>query len=352
MFFSYRTRRVLRHILPALLTIVILLLVAVICWLLWLPRFVVYTQIGVRLDFSLQPPASAGWIPEQPGKLPVQIEYADEQELPTLPPAQPDEPVTPDDPVIPPVQAGVNGYYLDAGTVQKDPEGVRRQLEQLPAGTTVMLQLANFWGYRYYTSAYGTLISEANRKKMDDLLVWLADRDLRVVGRMPAFRDYFYLDEYEDLGLERPSGLIWTSPDRDYWMDPTKEKNLTRLTHIMRELRNLGFDEIVFDDFYFPETEEIAFTGDRKEAIYQAAETLAIAGATEDFTVSFVTSDMNFRLPEGNCRLYVHAEPAEVEDVLAQIQVADKLKQVVFFCNTFDNRFDGYSVIRPYALLT
>ena len=56
MFFSYRARRALRHVLPVLLVIVILLLLAVIGWLLWLPRFVVYTQQGVRLDFSLQLP--------------------------------------------------------------------------------------------------------------------------------------------------------------------------------------------------------------------------------------------------------------------------------------------------------
>jgi hypothetical protein len=322
------------------------------CWLLWLQRFVVYTPQGAQFDFDYVPPTAEGVIPQKPANSHVQIEYPMEE--PNLPqkPQDPDDPAGPLLPEIPVLGDVVSGYVVELSAIQSDPEAVRKQLEPLPSGTAVLVRVVNFWGYRYYTSAYGTLISEANRKKMDDLLVWLADRDLRVVGRMPAFRDYFYLDEYEDLGLERPSGLIWTSPDRDYWMDPTKEKNLTRLTHIMRELRNLGFDEIVFDDFYFPETEEIAFTGDRKEAIYQAAETLAIAGATEDFTVSFVTSDMNFRLPEGNCRLYVHAEPAEVEDVLAQIQVADKLKQVVFFCNTFDNRFDGYSVIRPYALLT
>ena len=351
MFFSYRARRALRHILPVLLVIVILLLLAVIGWLLWIQRFMVYTQQGARLDFSLQLPASSGIAPQQPLKDSVVVEYPDGETLPTQPPDVPEDPDLPEDPVVPPVQSGIEGYYLDAGTVQKDPDGVRQQLEQLPAGTTVMLQLANFWGYRYYSSEYGTQINEADRKKMDDLVAWMADRDLHIVGRLPAFRDYFFVESNSNLGLKKANGYTWTDPDRSYWTNPANERVLTRLTQIMRELRNLGFDEVVFDDFYFPESEDIAFSGDRKETIYRAAETLVVACATEDFTVSFVTADYDFRVPEGKCRLYVNAEPTEVQDVLAQIQVADKATQVVFFCSTYDDRFDGCSVIRPYALL-
>ena len=126
---------------------------------------------------------------------------------------------------------------------------------------------------------------------------------------------------------------------------------LTRLTRIIGELKELGFDEVVFDDFTMPESESIKFSGDRKEAIYAAAETLVTACATEDFTVSFVTKDYGFRLPEGNCRLYVEGvEPADVENVLQQIQTPDDVVCIVFFCSTFDNRFDGYSVMLPMEL--
>ena len=119
MFFSYRARRALRHVLPVLLVVVILLLLAVIGWLLWLPRFVVYTQQGVRLDFSLQLPASSGVAPQRPGKDSVVVEYPDGDPLPTQPPEVPEDPDLPEDPVVPPVQSGIEGYYLDAGTVQK-----------------------------------------------------------------------------------------------------------------------------------------------------------------------------------------------------------------------------------------
>ena len=119
----------------------------------------------------------------------------------------------------------------------------------------------------------------------------------------------------------------------------------------MRELKGLGVDEVVFDDFSMPDSENIVFTGDRKEAVYAAAETLVTACAGEDFAVSFVTTDYGFRLPEGNCRLYMEGvEASMVEDVLQQIQTPDDRIHIVFFCSTFDERFDGCSVLRPIEL--
>lgn len=353
MFFSYRTRRVLKRIFPILLAILILFLVAIICGLLWLQRFVIYTAQGVRFDFGLQPPASSGWVPQKQEKYPVFIEYFDEYPLTTQPPERPETPEIPSTPQEP-VRTGVTGYYLEAKQVWEDPDGVRQQLEQLPAGTTVMIQLANFWGSRYYSSEYASKeTSEENRQRIDDLIAWMTEKDLHIVGRMPAFRDYYFADNKanQSLILKKPNGYPWKDGDGTCWLDPSKEKVLTRVSQMIRELRSMGFDEVLLDDFFFPEFEEIDFSGDRIETIYQAAETLVVACATEEFTVSFVTADYDFRVPEGNCRLYVNAEPTEVQDVLAQIQVADKATQVVFFCNTYDDRFDGCSVIRPYALL-
>ena len=351
MLFSYRTRRFLARIFPTLLTILVLILVAVLCWLLWLQRFVIYTPQGAFFDFGLQPPSGVGMIPQRPSDSQVTIEYPDGQPEDTKPPAtSPDIPIGPDVPVTP-EQPLVTGYYIEAKQVQDDPEGIRRQLEQLPAGTAVLIRLANFWGYRYYTSEYGTPISAENSKKMDDLLTWLAEQDLYMIARLPAFRDYYYSVDNTPCGLKKANGYLWQDPDRCYWLNPTNERVLTRLTQIMRELRNLGFDEVVFDDFTMPDSEEVIFNGDRKEAIYAAAETLVTACATEQFTVSFLTEDYGFRLPEGNCRLYIaDAEPSAVEDILEQIQTPNDQLQVVFFCDTFDTRFQNCSVLRPIDL--
>ena len=353
MFFSYRTRRFLARIFPTLLTVLVLLLVALICWLLWLQRFVVYTPEGVRFDFSLQMPEMMGVIPQRPSDSHVSIEYPDGQPDEPQPPDEPDVPDIPDVPdvLVTPEKKGISGYYLDLKAFQADPDGTRAQLEQLPDGTAVLIQVANFWGYRYYTSEFGTPASEANRKKLDSLFQWMAERDLHVIARLPAFRDYYFAGDNRSCGLKTAKGYLWADSVRCYWLDPTNEKVLTRLTQIVRELKGLGVDEVVFDDFSMPESENIVFSGDRKEAVYAAAQTLVTACATEDFTVSFVTADYGFRLPEGNCRLYVEGvEPSAVEDVLQQIQTPDDRIHIVFFCSTFDNRFDGCSVLRPLEL--
>ena len=361
MLFSYKTRRVLAGILPTLLTSFVFVIVAALCLLLWLQRFVVYTPQGAVLDFGLQPPTVTGVSPQRPSDSQVNIEYPYEQPETSRPPEEPDipdvpdipeEPDLPDDPVVPSKQL-LSGYYFNASMVQNDPDGVLEQLQQLPAGTAVLVQLANFWGYRYYTSEYGTAISEANRKKMDNVLQWLAESDLYVIGRMPAFRDYYYSVEKENWpnSLKTAEAYRWYDSSNCYWLDPTNQKVLTRLTRIIGELKELGFDEVVFDDFTMPDSEKIVFNGDRKEAIYTAAETLVTACANDGFAVSFITKDYDFRLPEGNCRLYVEGvEASMVEDVLQQIKTPDNAVYLVFFCSTFDNRFDGCSVLRPLEL--
>jgi hypothetical protein len=245
----------------------------------------------------------------------------------------------------------ITGYYVDAKEVQNDPEGVRAQLERLPAGTAVLIQLANMWGYRYYTSAHGTPADEEDLKVMDELLEWLAQSNLYVMARIPAFRDYYYSVENISQGLATERGYLWQDSDRCYWLNPKNDRVLTRLCQIVLELKNLGVDEVVFGDFAMPDTEEIVFQGDRKEAIYAAAETLVSACAAEDMAVSFITEDYDFRLPQGNCRLYIeNAEPSQVEDILAQIQTPNDRAHVVFFCGTFDDRFDGCSILRPLIL--
>lgn len=356
MFFSYRTRRVLKRIFPVLSTVLVVLLVALVCWLIWLQRFVVYTPDGIVLDFGLQPPTASGLIPQRPGKDQVVVEYPNDY-IPTVPPTQlpteptdPTLPSVPDDPDVPGVRV-LSGYYLEPKAVQEDPEGVRRQMEQLPSGTAVLIRLANFWGYRYYTSTNGELVDEEDRQVMDELLAWLAESDLYVIARLPAFRDYYYAVDNVSCGLATPMGYLWSDDDRCYWLDPTNDRVLTRLCQIARELKSLGVDEVVFDDFTMPDTEEIVFSGDRREAIYNAAEILAVACASTDFAVSFVTDDYDFRLPQSNCRLYIeNAEPSEVEEILNRIQTPDNKLQVVFFCGTFDNRFDGCSILRPWEL--
>jgi hypothetical protein len=123
------------------------------------------------------------------------------------------------------------------------------------------------------------------------------------------------------------------------------------LIQIARELRSLGFDEVVFKDFYVPQASKIVFKADRKESIEAAAQTLVTACATDSFAVSFVGYIPDLKMPEGNCRLYLENVAAvQVQDLLLQVQVADKLRNVVFLAETNDTRYDVCGTLRPLDL--
>ena len=353
MFFSYRTRQKLSRVFPHLLTLVVVIVIAAVCGLLWLQRFVIYTPQGARIDFALRPPIVAGQLPQKPIRKPVNILYPQQLPNPDQPqkPQDPDSPQGPDQPEMPVISDAIFGYYTNINTLILEPEMSREQLSALPAGTAVMVEVANFWGSRYYTSDYGTPGVEAVRATLDALLEWMSQRELHMIALLPAFRDHYYARDNTSCGLPIAGGYLWPDSVGSYWLNPRSDKVLTRLTQIIRELQSLGFDEVVFDDFTMPAAEEIVFVGDRKAAIYEAAETLVTACANENFTVSFITDDMDFILPLGNCRLYIeNAEGAQVEEILQQLDTPDDTRCVVFFCSNFDDRFQGCGVLRPLEL--
>lgn len=336
MIFSYRTRQFLRKLTRFLLVLVLLLAVALVCFSVWLRRFVVYTPEGVRLDMSVGSPASGGRLPSRPPQLDVNMEFVSPEET------QPDAPV---------IQQRMVGYYIDPEMARKDMAGLRAKLAELPAGTAVMLDVKSFWGYFFYSSDLGPASDSYSLPEMDALIADLAVSQLHLIARLPALRDYEYAKDNVSSGLPTKKGYLWADDSGCYWLDPTDDGTLTHLIQITKELRNLGFDEVVFKDFYVPETNKIVFDADRKEAVEAAAATLVTACATDSFTVSFVGYTLDLRLPEGNCRLYLEqVAAADVEDVLSQVQVADKVLQVVFLAQTHDTRYDVCGTLRPLEL--
>ena len=336
MLLSYRTRQFLRRLLSVVLVAAVALSVALVCFAIWLRRFVVYTPDGVRLDMSIGA-ASEGKLPSQPQKVEVGLEFIEPDEsLPEIPVVQ---------------QQRLAGYYIDTKMMQDDMAGLRAQLAQLPAGTAVLLDVKSFWGYFYYSSQQGPGSDNYILSEVDALIAELARSDLYVIARLPALRDYEYGLNNTSSGLPTKKGYLWTDESGCYWLDPTDDGTLTHLIQIAKELRSLGFDEVVFKDFYVPESNKIVFNADRRASIEAAAQTLVTACATDNFAVSFVGYIPDLKLPEGNCRLYLENVTAvQVQDVLLQVNVADKLRNVVFFAQTNDTRYDVCGTLRPLEL--
>lgn len=336
MIFSYRTRQILRKLLMALLVIALLLAIALVFFSIWLRRFIVYTPDGAKLDFSITAQNTPSQAPTPPDRLDISIEFAEEG---TFPPEQPVE-----------IQR-LSGYYVEPDMLKNDIPGLRAKLEQLPAGTAVLLDLKSYWGYFFYSTNLGPSSDSYILTEVDALIADLAQSDLYLIARLPALRDYEFAKSNTSCGLPTKKGYLWTDENGCYWLDPTDDGTLTHLIQIAKELRSLGFDEVVFQNFYVPDSTKIVFNADRKEAIEAAAETLVTACATDSFTVSFMGYTVDLRLPENNCRLYLtDIAAADVGDTLTQVQIADQARNVVFLALTNDTRYDVCGVLRPLEL--
>lgn len=329
----YRTQRVLKRILGVLAVIAVVLAVAGACWFVWLQRYVVYTADGkVKLDFDL-PPIGEGQlaVPPEGEDIPIRLDQNDEMSGNTE-------------------LAQINGYYVELSDLQ-DIDAVKTQIQALPAETAVMVDVKGIKGEFYYSSAVGSKRSSSiNTQAMDELIDYLQRSGRYAIARLPALRDWNYGLNHVPDGVHHSSGgYLYMDDDGCYWLHPGSQGTLSYLTQIIMELKSLGFDEVVLDDFCFPETTSILVNGDKAQLLTRAASVLLSACATDRFAVSFVKS-ADFTMPEGRSRMYVEGMDAiQAGDFAPGSGVADTAINLVFLTELHDTRFDVYSVMRPLS---
>lgn len=330
---SYKTRQFYRRLFRILLALVIAALLLLLCWVLWLRRFIVYTADGVVLDFSLSQQWPQGQVSQQRPS-----------------PSMPDIYFTQPEPTRPPVEEETNqfeAYYVSLDELQYELDEVLTKILNLPEGTPVMLDVKGYWGSFYYSSALGAASGSFDMATMDAFFAAVNQSGAYAIARLPAFRDYAFADKNNNCGLKESRGYLWVDSDRCYWLDPGNDAVLTYLVNISKELHSLGFDEVAFYHFSFPDTNQIAYDADREETIQKAAATLVNACAKDDLVISFITTDPTFPLPEGNCRLYLQdVAAADVQTVLMLME-SGVMERTVFFTQSNDTRYEVCGVIRP-----
>ena len=331
----YRTQQNLRRLAITLLTLLVVGVLVWGLWFLWLQRFVVYSRSeGAVLNFELPeelPPGEAAVEPEKGD--PVEIYYNEGDDKLEL-----DAQV-----------AKLSGYFFERKQIYTDPAGAWERVQKLPTGTAVLMDMKNIKGQFYYSTDLGRpSITTAEAEGVDQLIDNLASSGYYTIARVPGLRDREFGLKYTNYGLPVSGGYLWMDSEGCYWLDPTKNGTIEYLTEIAEELRALGFREVVFEDYYFPDTERIIFKGDKKEALAKTAQTLVDNCATETFTVSFV-SDGSWTPPTGNSRIYYTemSNPAQITDLVKKLELKDPPAQMVFLTANTDNRFDEYGVLRP-----
>jgi len=104
---------------------------------------------------------------------------------------------------------------------------------------------------------------------------------------------------------------------------------------------------VVFEDFYFPDTDQIIFEGDKKQTLEKTAQTIVTACATDTFAVSFV-SDGSWTEPTGRTRVYREdiSDAIKLMELTNNLTMEDPETRLVFLAETGDSRYEDYSVLR------
>ena len=335
---TWRTRKRLKAL---GLTLGILAAVGVtvwLCWVIWLGRFVVYSRDAARLDFDWVVPG-AFVAAEPPEEMPVTILYDDGSQT-----------------IIDRTKdlEQISGFYVTAEMLTGDLEEVNRLVREQPKGSTILLELKSGAGNFYYDTEMpnGKVSSKVDKKAVGELISYLARANYYVIAKVPAFRDRAFGLENVSCGIHHSSGgYLWAGDDKCYWLDPAKTGTRNWLLSIGTELRDMGFDEVVFTDFRFPPTEDILYTGDKLTALNEAAAYLAENLVTSEFGVSFLCNEEGFVLPQGRTRLYRdNVDAAMAQSVAGSAAVPDSQINLVFLTEVYDTRFDAFSVLRPLSV--
>ena len=335
---TWRTRKRLKTTALVLGSVTAVTFLLWLCWVLWLGRFVVYGREGVRLDFDWVTPGSFV-AAEPPEERPVNILYDDGRETIVEKSKELEKLI---------------GCTVSIDLLTDDLAAVDAAIRQQPKGTAILLELKSGTGNFYYKTAMpkANVSSKIDKAAMENLISYLAKADYYLIASVPAFRDRAYGLENTSYGIHHSSGrYLWAGDDKCYWLDPAKNGTRAWLVEIAAELRDLGFDEVVFTDFCFPPTEDILYEGDKLAVLNETAEHLVYNLATDDFCVSFLCNEEGFVLPEGRTRLYRDQVDASMAQAVAQtLTVPDASINLVYLTEAMDTRYDAYGVLRPLSL--
>ena len=336
--FTYRNKRAVRKTARILGGVLLALALLVIGRVLYVQRYVTYTPEGVKLDYG-QRLDYTGQAPAEPDP----AEYPFETVLDAA--AQTDEEAE--------KQTRLDGYSISTTMLVNGVDQVRSALAEVDGYNAVVIDVKSIYGNFYYS----TQLSGAPRadaldiSEVDKLIEELTGRsDLIVIARVPAFSDRRYALAHQSEGLPIWNGALWEGDDVCYWLNPYSNNVQGYLTSIAIELSQRGFDGVLFDDFYFPDSDRIMWnaTITRDEAVLDAAANIADSLYGYGIEVLFGSA------PTGAAayadRVCVMTDAAEdVNAIVEELSpsLTDPAAQIVFLTSSRDTRFAACGVIRP-----
>ena len=230
---------------------------------------------------------------------------------------------------------------------------VRAALSQADDYNAVMVDVKSIFGSFYYSNAISGAAKATvlDIKQVDQLIAELAQqKGVTLIARVPAFSDPEYALKHQSQALPLYNGALWTDEHDCYWLNPYSNDVQGYLTSIALELANLGFDEVLFDDFYFPDSDRISWTGSvtKQEAILDAADNLSANLLNQAIRLDLGTSDPEVAAYAS--RVFIetnNASQIDSDKELLADAIPDPAAGIVYITDSRDTRFDACGAMRP-----
>lgn len=329
---SYRNRILLKKWLRIALIVLAVFAVSAILLLIYLEPYMVYDREGAHLSMETEAPAETQAAPSaRPVITDPQIVYGNtgnkEVKL-----------------------ADMENFYITTDMLQ-EPASVLEAVKELEGPSAIMVQMKSSYGNFYYdTQIKGVSIADVDTKTIAKIVSYLDKGNFYLIAEVPAFNDTAYALSHNSCGLPIDGGVLWSDENYHYWLDPSDVAVQSYLKEIGQELYAMGFEEIVFSDFWIPVDEDINYGTELTPAEILAESAKQVTAAFEEagMLVSFLSSDPTFPITECTGRFYIpELTGAEVEPYSQSFSSAKKLKEIVFLSNSKDARFEGKAVLRP-----
>ena len=238
---TYRTRRRLQKLGVTALVVLVVLLIAWFCSVIWLQRYVVYSADGAQVDFELGDAGFAGVVATPPqAQGGVSIFYNEGSDAIEI-----SKDLSP-----------INGYYVDYTMLLKSMDTLEAAVDLIPSGTPVMIELKSGYGVFFYsTKISGAKTSESlagaiGIDRVDAFLQKLKDKGCYMIAKVSAFQDYEYGNSNVTTGLYMTSRAgLWMDDQGCYWLDPASAGAQSWITSAVLELKNMGFHEVMLSNF-------------------------------------------------------------------------------------------------------
>ena len=236
----YRHRRILNRLGVAALFLLLVFLVVWLCWVVWIQRFVVYTSSGAKLDFSQSSYEISG-VEAAPPAANVDVSIFYNEGADAIDTTK--------------EMTQLSGYYITSDMYKENLSDVMLQIERLPNSVPIMVDMKGPFGTFFYNSKLNEAIPSQSTDipAVAQLLDRINKKGFYKIARISSLRDRTFGENHVTSGLYMLSRAgLWMDTGGMFWLDPTNATTITWISSVVLELKEMGFDEVLLDDFRFP----------------------------------------------------------------------------------------------------